>query len=391
MRVERHERAGERREPEPSRWFVDVVDVSLEPMMAERRDPESLRRWLRGLIGGRGSSSPSTSAVHRGDKGGPCRACSVRSRVVTPSRVSVVLFASCLVACDAGAPRPSPDPFGLSPRPKVAPHSRPPSPLLTQTDPVALEAPVSSVAPSATATTGEPDEEPPPHDDAEEGGCPEGMILIHGDHCLDVRQDCLRWMDPGLPLAQQKRCAEFAPSRCVGKTRHLRFCIDTYEYGPSPEEKPMSDVSWTQAKELCEAAGKRLCNEVEWTFACEGEEMLPYPYGLERDAARCNHDRDDLLDKKGKMADRRMPDAALMECKSPFGVIAMTGNVDEWTLRDGNAWHPWRASMKGGWWLAGRNRCRPATTGHDEFYHDVQSGFRCCKDPTTSHRDVNDG
>jgi hypothetical protein len=33
---------------------------------------------------------------------------------------------------------------------------------------------------------------------------------------------------------------------------------------------------------------------------------------------------------------------------------------------------------KGGWWLAGRNRCRPATTAHDEHYCDFQTGFRCC-------------
>jgi hypothetical protein len=32
-----------------------------------------------------------------------------------------------------------------------------------------------------------------------------------------------------------------------------------------------------------ESLGKRLYREAEWNFACEGEAMLPYPTGLERD------------------------------------------------------------------------------------------------------------
>ena len=41
---------------------------------------------------------------------------------------------------------------------------------------------------------------------------------------------------------------------------------------------------------ICQAQGKRLCTEREWNFACEGEEMRPYPYGWSREP-KCNQDR----------------------------------------------------------------------------------------------------
>ena len=204
------------------------------------------------------------------------------------------------------------------------------------------------------------------------------MVLIHGDFCLTVHQECLEWMDAELPLEARKRCARFAPSKCLGSRRHLRFCIDRLEQAKSPDDLPINDLSWTLAKEQCEAQGKRLCHEPEWTFACEGEEMRPYPYGFERDARRCNHDRTDLV-VKNKMKDNRHKASDHPECTSPFGVQNMVGNVDEWVILE-KGYPPMRSGLKGGWWLAGRNRCRPTTGGHDEYYHDTQTGFRCCLD-----------
>jgi hypothetical protein len=303
-------------------------------------------------------------------------------------RRAALLIASLLVsACEIEEPAvPARDPFQLLP----AASSLAPTPAVTlgpfriehDPPPMSTPGPLVSVSPSAeekpSAAATEPHVEVPLAPAAEP--CPDGMALVHGDACTNVREDCLRWEDPGLPLADQKRCAEFAPSKCIGDRKHMRFCIDKTEL---PEAKggalPVGDVSWTLAKEMCGARGKRLCNESEWTFACEGEEMRPYPTGNVRDATLCNFDRTDLLDAHGKFVDHRMPTSAFPKCESPFGVLEMVGNVDEWVWREG-AWTPWRAGLKGGWWLAGRNRCRPETTGHDEYYHDLQTGVRCCKD-----------
>ena len=208
------------------------------------------------------------------------------------------------------------------------------------------------------------------------GVCPEGMILVHGDYCPDARQNCAKWMDPEI----QKRCEKFDEKiTCIGEKKHLKFCVDKYEYAPPGEELPLNDASWTLGKETCESLGKRLCFESEWNLACEGEKMFPYPTGYTRPYDKCNFDKSDLVNEKGKLRDLRMPAKSNPECSSPFGVLNMVGNMDEWVWREGTS-PPFRSGMKGGWWLAGRNRCRPATTAHDEYYHDTQSGFRCCKD-----------
>lgn len=209
--------------------------------------------------------------------------------------------------------------------------------------------------------------------------CPDGMVLVDGDYCSDVREECIEWIDP--PNAAFRRCAKFSASTCVGERVHKRFCIDRDEQtAQAPDALPISDVSWEQAKQVCEQQSRRLCKETEWELACEGEQMLPYPTGYERDARDCNYDKDDLVDTRtGKLRDKRMSSSALAACTSPFGARNMTGNVDEWVWRD-RTWGEWRSALKGGWWMPARNRCRPATTAHDEHYHQLQTGVRCCAD-----------
>src|SRR5205814_865081 len=68
------------------------------------------------------------------------------------------------------------------------------------------------------------------------------------------------------------------------------FCIDKFEYPNKRGDKPIVMKTWLEAKALCNAAGKRLCGDSEWTLACEGTKQLPYPYGRKRDATKCNID-----------------------------------------------------------------------------------------------------
>jgi len=206
------------------------------------------------------------------------------------------------------------------------------------------------------------------------------MLLVEGSYCTDVRQDCIRWLDEAsLPFA---RCAEYrAPSRCVGKQVSLRFCIDQREYTPPGHSLPQNYASFEVASLTCVSLGKRICTESEWNFACEGEEMRPYPYGFNRKPI-CNQDRSDLFEKNPNMQvlrDLREPADARSECKSVFGVENMVGNMDEPVLREAAINNPpFRNALKGGWWMPARNRCRPATTAHDDFYKDIQVGVRCC-------------
>jgi formylglycine-generating enzyme len=208
--------------------------------------------------------------------------------------------------------------------------------------------------------------------------CPDAnMVLVEGDYCTEVRQTCAEWMEsPSNPAA---RCARFEPSVCIGERVHMRFCIDRNEYAKPGEDKAQADTSWDIAKATCESEGKRLCKETEWEFACEGEAMVPYPTGQSRESNKCNFDRVDLVDAQGKLRDYRKTVEETSQCVSPFGVQNMVGNVDEWVHRDRTNGE-WRSAMKGGWWMPARNRCRPATTAHDEHYKGFQAGFRCCAD-----------
>jgi hypothetical protein len=208
--------------------------------------------------------------------------------------------------------------------------------------------------------------------------CPDKMVLVEGEYCTDVKQICDDWVD-NPSSSSVARCKHYKPSECTGQKVHKRFCIDKDEYTKAGDSLPEVNASWTDAKGQCEADGKRLCYESEWNFACEGPEMLPYTTGYERDSSKCNYDQKKLLDTWGKARDLRMSVAETEQCISPFGVRNMNGNVDEWTFRDVTNGE-WRSAMKGGWWMAARDRCRPATTAHDEHFKGFQSGFRCCAD-----------
>lgn len=226
---------------------------------------------------------------------------------------------------------------------------------------------------------------PPAKDRSSSSTCPNGMVLIEGEYCSDAEQVCLKWLDP--PPYQRLRCGEYAkPVKCRSPRQSRRFCIDREEYAEASASSsdpksavPLVNKSWLEAKAICEGRGARLCKETEWEFACEGPDMSPYPYGFKRDSNACNIDRTDLGGPNERLTDHRAPLSAFPNCVSPFDVHDMVGNVDEWVEREHVA-APYRSALRGGWWLPGRNRCRAATTHHDESYSAKQVGFRCCKD-----------
>ena len=213
--------------------------------------------------------------------------------------------------------------------------------------------------------------------------CPAGMVLVEGNYCPDPIQVCKRWLDAPGPY-HDYRCAEYErPATCRGAREHRRFCIDREEYVAPGDasDLPLANQSWTSAGQVCASQGKRLCLESEWQFACEGEDMHPYPYGdgFTRDATACNIDQMDLGRPGAGLRDLRAPITAYPRCVSPFGVHDMSGNIEEWsTLDHGVA--PQRSSMKGAWWLPGKNTCRARTLGHGETYAGPQVGVRCCAD-----------
>lgn len=211
------------------------------------------------------------------------------------------------------------------------------------------------------------------------GACPGGMVLAEGQYCPDVELNCLRYLDPK-GRYHEFRCAEYGPSTCRSKSRRaMRFCVDRHEYVPPGQSLPANHQSFTLAQKTCGQLGKRVCRESEWNFACEGEQMRPYPYGFTRDPDACNADRTDVLGAAGRLRDLRAPPGSHPRCASPFGVLDLSGNLEEFVAIDGT--FPVRPAMKGAYWQPGRNFCRAAQTAHDRFYRGTETGFRCCADP----------
>jgi formylglycine-generating enzyme required for sulfatase activity len=228
------------------------------------------------------------------------------------------------------------------------------------------------------------------------------MVDVEGSMKIDRGSDlieelqkttCTRWIDRRYP----ERCARFdrdAWRRLSERlpTRTMRFCIDRFEYPNELGAYPIIDVSWRESAALCATQHKRLCTEAEWTFACEGEEAMPYPNGYERDAEACVIDRPwrdvnerALLPRESQKAcveiDRLWQgeaSGARPRCRSTFGVYDLTGNVDEWASSARPGERP--SILKGGYWGPVRTRCRPSTCAHSEDYSYYQQGFRCCRD-----------
>ncbi len=255
---------------------------------------------------------------------------------------------------------------------------------------------------AASGTTGEP----PELTDAREGtsaGCPTGMVRVkgafrrelHGAATGEVErlQDsaCTDWISREFPA----RCRTFDREKIATEvaklpTQPMDYCIDRFEYPNVLGQNPMIVATFREAEATCKKASKRLCTENEWTFACEGEEVRPYPYGWTRDATACVMDRSwrpftegALQPRDGTKAREELdrlwqgePSGSRGGCRSPFGVYDMTGNVDEWT-RSVNP-TGYTSILKGGYWGPVRARCRPATRAHNEDFVAYQQSFRCC-------------
>jgi formylglycine-generating enzyme required for sulfatase activity len=220
------------------------------------------------------------------------------------------------------------------------------------------------------------------------------MRLVEGVYCPYVGHRCVEFINE-----EKDVCKAYAPKViCEGRRVKKRYCIDTYEYPNIEGVYPAIMGDFDDAKAACAVEGKRLCTTDEWTFACEGPAMLPYPYGLTRDPEACNIDRpyplpdlwafSDPWKVSGEVdrLDQRRRSGELARCVSPFGVHDMTGNVDEWAFNPEGKLDdkPYRSALKGGYWGPIRGRCRPMTSSHNQWFRFYQVGFRCCADAAPS-------
>lgn len=222
--------------------------------------------------------------------------------------------------------------------------------------------------------------------------CPTDMVEISGKFCPNVVQECLN-LDMTVHNANgYVRCLEFSKTKCLSSDNqkvNMHFCMDKFEWPNKENGMPAVMVTWVEMKKNCENLGKRLCVDHEWSMACEGNEILPYPYGYKRDANICNIDHQQrpwfnaattpLTPENVAKLNQSVASGSMEKCVSPYGVHDMTGNVDEWVVNSSGV--PYKSGLMGGHWIIGaRNRCRPETLAHNETSTFYEIGGRCCKD-----------
>ncbi|RMF77491.1 MAG: hypothetical protein D6739_12720 [Nitrospirae bacterium] len=220
---------------------------------------------------------------------------------------------------------------------------------------------------------------------------PAGPFLMGSDDGFDDEAPAHRVVLPGYYIDRQEvtvgeyrrfaRAAGREVPRAVGHALSGR------------DELPVVDVTWEEARDYCEWAGKRLPTEAEWEKAARGTDGRRYPWGNEPPyhggrhwacyAATLFHN---------PVYPRIVPGDFYATDRSPYGVLDMAGNVAEWTASTydpypGNAFSSplfgkglhvirggsWRSSAE----LLRVTRRRVASVAG---YHRNDVGFRCVRD-----------
>ncbi len=76
------------------------------------------------------------------------------------------------------------------------------------------------------------------------------------------------------------------------------------------------------------------------------------------------------------------PSGSRPSCTSPYGVVDMIGNVEEWVSTSRAEW-AYPSSLKGGYWAKPWSGCRGTNDSHGPLFRFYEVGFRCCSEPET--------
>jgi hypothetical protein len=151
------------------------------------------------------------------------------------------------------------------------------------------------------------------------------------------------------------------------------FYIDVFPHPNEDGAIPLTSVTQSEARALCEEQGKRLCTELEWERACKGPRNSRFEYGDRYRQERCG---------TGAQPTMR-PSGFKVGCASEFGARDMHGGIWEWTAS------PWGRGAEGELYsLRGGNapsgelvgRCANAI-GRPPSTKNGTIGFRCCAGP----------
>jgi formylglycine-generating enzyme required for sulfatase activity len=128
------------------------------------------------------------------------------------------------------------------------------------------------------------------------------------------------WIDQTeISLSMYYQCV--SAGKCTEPITKNSTNVRTY-YGDSDfDNYPVINVSWFQAKDYCDWAGRQLPTEAQWKKAARGDDGRLYPWG------------DKLIDDLGNftpMVNGFRPVGSYPGGASPYGILQMSGNAYEW-------------------------------------------------------------
>ncbi|MEO8876942.1 MAG: SUMF1/EgtB/PvdO family nonheme iron enzyme [Polyangiaceae bacterium] len=172
---------------------------------------------------------------------------------------------------------------------------------------------------------------------------------------------------------------------CAIPAKTSRFC--TFDAGDP--DSPVSCVHWSDADAYCRFAAKRLPREIEWEFAARGNTPARFPWG--GGVSTCVTAATLLREGTAKSCTGLRPAkvGAHPMGASQFGIVDLSGNVEEWTAD----WYAENAAsgaspragashvLRGGGWLSPPSMSK--TTSRDwgsAMEAGPNVGFRCARD-----------
>jgi hypothetical protein len=221
--------------------------------------------------------------------------------------------------------------------------------------------------------------------------CPSDMRLVVGTHHDDMAHLCSDARDE----AGASHCYRYHEGFSIleGPITEIDVCMDEYEAPNKRGARPMVLQSYDGAVKWCSKLGKRLCSEQEWELGCEGPERRPWAYGWAVDTKLCNSGKGwravdfaafGKTRDEAKAESDRLWQGSLSgrykTCVSPFGVVDMMGNVEEWVTSRPTRKHG--GALMGGFWAKPWTGCRGTNDAHGTNFAFYETGFRCCKAPT---------